>query len=149
LFPVPELNKTSGKWCQHILQGRGCGIHATRPTVCRAFHCQWLYNSDLGPEWKPEKSKFVLSIYSGSNMLAVTADPGFPDQWAREPYISQLRRWSGTALEQGDCVVVFQGDKATAILPDRNVALGPLAPGDMIVSFRQGPLYNVEVRRRG
>lgn len=149
LFPVPELDKSAGKWCRHIVQGRGCGIHATRPPVCRGFHCQWLYNPDLGPEWKPEKSKFVLSIYSGSNTLAVTADPGFPEQWASEPYISQLRRWSRAALEQGDCVVVFQGDKATAILPDRNVALGILGAGDAIVSFRQGANYHVEVRRHG
>ena len=147
LFPVPELDKPSGKWCRHIVQGRGCGIHATRPPVCRAFHCQWLYNPDLGPEWKPETAKFVLSIYPKSNTLAVTVDPGFPRNWAREPYISQLRRWSEAALAQGDCVVVFRGDHATAILPDREVVLGVLREGDVLATIRRGLAYDVEVRR--
>lgn len=147
LFPVPELDKPSGAWCRHIVQGRGCGIHATRPQVCRAFHCQWLYNPDLGPEWKPETARFVLSIYPKSNTLAVTVDPGFPRNWAQEPYLSQLRRWSGAALAQGDCVVVFKGDHATAILPDRDVALGVLREGDTVATFRRGLVYDVEVRR--
>lgn len=149
LFPVPELDKPSGKWCRHIVQGRGCGIHETRPPVCRAFHCQWLYNPDLGPEWKPETAKFVLSIFPKSNTLAVTVDPGFPHNWMKEPFLTQFRRWSETALEQGDCVVVFQGTRATAILPDRNVALGELGEGDALVLLRRGHLYDVEVRRNG
>jgi hypothetical protein len=91
LFPVPPLNKLAGQWCPHVVQGRGCGIHETRPQLCRAFDCQWIENSDLGPEWKPEYCKFVLSIYPGSNSLAVTVDPGFPANWRHEPYLRNLR----------------------------------------------------------
>jgi hypothetical protein len=50
-------------------------------------------------------------------------------------------------LAQGDCVVVFQGDKATAILPDREVALGVLREGDALATIRRGHGYDVEVRR--
>lgn len=149
LFPVPELNKPSGRWCQHIAQGKGCGIHATRPQVCRAFFCQWIYNEELGPEWKPETSRFVLSIYPGSNSLVVTADPGNPRAWAREPYISGLRRFAAAALAQGDSVLVFNGDRGSAILPDREVELGVIRPGDRIVTVRGPKGFDVVVRRDG
>ena len=147
LFPVPELGKPSGKWCRHIVQGRGCGIHGTRPPVCRAFNCQWLYNPDIGPEWKPETCKFVLSIYPDSNSLVVTGDPGFPRNWAREPFFSELKRWAVAALEQGDCIIAFQGNVASAILPDGEKPLGKILPGDRIVSLKSAAGYNVVVRR--
>lgn len=147
LFPVPELQKPAGRWCQHIAQGRGCGIHAIRPQVCRAFFCQWIYNTDLGPEWKPETCKFVLSIYPGSNSLVVTVDPAQPRSFARDPYLPMLRRWAGAALEQGDQVLVFNGDRATAILPDREVDLGRIAPGDRIATLKGPAGFDVRVRR--
>jgi hypothetical protein len=147
LFPVPELSKPSGRWCQHIAQGKGCGIHETRPPVCRSFWCQWIENDALGPEWKPEVSKFVLSIYPGSNSLVVTVDPATPRSWACEPYLSGLRRFATAALQQGDQVIVFKGNHGTAILPDREVELGVIAPGDRLVTLKRGMQYDVEVRR--
>ena len=147
LFPVPELDKPAGRWCRHIAQGRGCGIHLTRPPVCRAFWCQWIENPDLGPEWKPEIAKFVLSIYPGSNSLAVTVDPASPASWRREPYLSSLRRFAAAALAQGDQVIVFRGDHGTAILPEGEVELGRILPGDSIVTLRRGADYAVELRR--
>jgi hypothetical protein len=147
LFPVPELSKPGGRWCPHIAQGRGCGIHETRPPVCRAFWCQWIENPDLGPEWKPEVSKFVLSIYPGTHSLAVTVDPATPANWRREPYLSSLRRWATAALEDGHQVLVFKGDEVTAILPDREAELGKINPGDRLVTLRRGMEFSVEVRR--
>ena len=147
LFPVPPLQKAAGQWCPHVVQGRGCGIHATRPDLCRAFDCQWIENPDLGPEWKPEISKFVLSIYPGTNSLAVTVDPGFPANWRQPAYLPSLRRWAGAALAQGNQVLVFTGRKVTAILPDREQDLGEIGPGDAIVSLKNARGYAVEVRR--
>lgn len=147
LFPVPELDKPAGKWCRHIAQGRGCGIHETRPDVCRAFWCQWIENTDLGPEWKPEKAKFVLSIYPGTQSLAVTVDPAAPSAWRGDAYLPSLRRWAGAALAEGQFVIVFVGAQATAVLPNGEKPLGIINPGDRIVSLKRGPLYDVEVRR--
>jgi hypothetical protein len=147
LFPVPELDKPAGRWCRHIAQGRGCGIHGTRPPVCRAFWCQWIENADLGSEWKPEIAKFVLSIYPGSNSLAVTVDPSMPAAWRREPYLSGLRRFAAAALAQGDQVIVFVGERGTAVLPSGEQELGRILPGDRIVTLRHGVDYAVEVRR--
>jgi hypothetical protein len=147
LFPVPDLAKPAGKWCQHIAQGRGCGMHEARPQVCRSFWCQWIENPDLGPEWKPEISKFVLSIYPGTNSLAVTVDPGVPGAWRREPYLSGLRQFAAVALAQGDQVIVFTGDRGTAVLPDGEAELGRILPGDRIVTLKNGAQYGVEVQR--
>lgn len=138
IFPVPDLGKPAGKWCQHIVQGKGCGIHETRPQICRAFFCQWIYNADLGPEWKPEVSRFVLSIYPGTNSLTISADPGLPNAWREAKYLRQFRHWAAAALEQGDQVLVFSGARVTAILPDREVDLGEILPGDRIVSLKNG-----------
>ena len=54
VFPVPDLAKPAGKWCQHCQPGKGCRIHETRPEVCRKFFCGWMVSPGLGPEWKPE-----------------------------------------------------------------------------------------------
>jgi hypothetical protein len=151
LFPVPELNKAAGRWCPHVQQGRGCTIHASRPKVCRTFHCQWLYHAELGPEWKPERAKFVLSIYPGSQSLAVTVDPAEPLAWMREPYYRNLKSWATAAVERGEQVVVFNGRAATIVLPERDVALGVLEAGDSIVVRRTngawGPRFDAVVRR--
>ncbi|MBL8590317.1 MAG: hypothetical protein JNK46_17415 [Methylobacteriaceae bacterium] len=147
LFPVLELDKPAGRWCPHVAQGRGCGIHETRPHVCRAFFCQWIWNEELGPEWKPETARFVLSIYPGSNALAVTVDPGQPAAWRREPYHRELRRWAEAALAQNSQVVVFVGDRATVVLPDRDVELGVLQPGDQISVGRLGAQWEARLVR--
>lgn len=148
LFPVPELEKPGGRWCAHIVQGKGCGIHQKRPAACRAFWCQWIENADLGPEWKPERARFVLSIYPGTNSLAVTVDAATPGAWRAPAYLASLRRWAAAALAGGEQVLVFAGDSVTAILPDREKELGRIRPGDRIVSLKNGlGHYDVEVRR--
>lgn len=40
---VDELAKPAGVDCVHQCGGaRGCGIHETRPTICRGYECLWL-----------------------------------------------------------------------------------------------------------
>jgi hypothetical protein len=56
-----EFSKKAGVLCQHCTGG-GCGIHATRPTVCRAFFCGWRLISGLGPEWRPDKSRVIIMV---------------------------------------------------------------------------------------
>ena len=57
---VTELAKAAGQWCVHCRPGRGCGIHPTRPFVCRGAYCEWMICKGLGPEWKPEKAMAVI-----------------------------------------------------------------------------------------
>ena len=133
VFDVPALEKPAGQWCGHCKPGRGCGIHETRPGHCRSFHCLWMMQTWLGPEWKPERSKMVLTLDPATRNLLVQVDPGAAPAWRREPYHGQLRRWASAALAERRHVVVFVNRHATVILPDRDVAVGPIEAGDRIV----------------
>jgi hypothetical protein len=134
VYDVPSLGKPMGQWCSHCLPGRGCGIHETRPQHCRSFHCLWMTESWLGPEWKPERSKIVLTMDPVNRFLLAQVDPGAPQAWRKEPYYGQLKRWAAGALREKRHVIVFLNQNATVILPDRDVPLGLIAPGDRIVS---------------
>ncbi len=61
VYDVPAVESVAGQWCRHTKAGQGCAIHATRPDHCRAFHCLWMTESWLGPEWKPDRAKMVLT----------------------------------------------------------------------------------------
>lgn len=136
VYDVPALEKAAGVWCRHCRPGRGCGIHETRPQHCRSFHCLWMTQGWLGPEWKPERAKIVLSVDPATRFLFVQVDPGVPGAWRAEPYYRQLKQWAAGAAERRH-VVVFVNKSATVILPDRDVPLGPLGPGDRIVTHER------------
>jgi Fe-S-cluster containining protein len=147
VFQVPALEKPMGKWCQHCSPGRGCGIHETRPAHCRAFHCAWMTESWLGPEWKPERCKFVLTIDPVTHFLLAQLDPGAPNAWKAEPYYSQFKRWAALAGDNGKHVIVFLNLSATVVLPDRDEALGVIGPNERIATRRRetpyGPRFDV------
>jgi hypothetical protein len=134
VYDVPVLDKPAGQWCRHALPGRGCGIHETRPDHCRAFYCLWMTQGWIGPEWKPDTAKMVMTIDPHSKYLLVQVDPGSAAAWKREPYYTQLRNWAAAWLRLKRHVVVFVGKSATVVLPDRDVPVGTIEPGDRIVS---------------
>jgi hypothetical protein len=134
VYDVPAIPKLMGKWCPHCTPGRGCGIHDTRPDHCRAFHCLWMTENWLGDEWKPEKSKMVLTFDPQTHFLFIQLDPGHPSSWRQEPYHAQLKRWAAAALQQNRHVIVFLNRHATIILPDREVALGQIGPEQLIIA---------------
>jgi hypothetical protein len=131
---IAELEKPKGRWCPHCAVGRGCGAYEDRPRECRTFNCLWLLRETLGPEWRPDRAKFVLCPTEDNSTLLVHVDPGAPDAWRRAPYHATLRQWSRDANAARRQVVVMTQDRATVVLPDRDVALGPVRPGDRIVS---------------
>lgn len=116
VYTIPELAKPMGRWCPICAPGRGCTKHAERPHTCRAFDCLWITTDFLGPEWKPERAKFVLSV-TRDNVLTVQVDPGAPTAWRAEPYFSQIMRWAASGQATGRRVVVFVNDRATEVDP--------------------------------
>lgn len=131
---IEAMVKPQGSWCPHCDIGRACRIYETRPEECRTFDCLWLQRENLGPEWRPDRAKFVLVPSADNAVLLVFPDPGAPDAWKRQPYHATLRDWSKAANAARRQIVVMVGERATVILPDRDVAVGRVGPNDRIVS---------------
>ena len=131
LLRIEELKKPLGAWCKHVLAGKGCKIYDERPIPCRNFHCYWILNPNLGTEWKPDKSKFI--IWQGpTGAWTISVDPGNPNAWRQSKYLSQIRLLAAQLAEQGQVLVLPKGDKMICILPDREVELPKLEDGQGI-----------------
>jgi hypothetical protein len=73
---LPELPKEAGTPCPH-LAGKGCGIYASRPTLCQQFLCGWRLFEDMDDDWRPDRSG-VLAMQKGQDQL--------PLAWRKAPY---------------------------------------------------------------
>lgn len=61
---VDELGKLGGTPCVHLAAARGgCGVHATRPGICRAYRCLWLRGA-LDDADRPDRLGAVLDVTS-------------------------------------------------------------------------------------
>jgi hypothetical protein len=118
--------------CPHFASGKGCTIYPDRPSECRTFHCSWLISPNLGPEWRPTKSKMVLFIEGDQNVLAVRVDPSDPGAWRREPYFQQLKQFAITEADRKR-VVVYVKNRVIVVLPNKEVDVGVMRPGDQLV----------------
>jgi hypothetical protein len=147
VYDVPVLSKPAGSWCTHCKPGKGCGIHATRPDYCRDFNCLWMMTETMGPEWKPERCRFVMTINPVHGAMVVQVDPGSPTAWRQEPYYAQLKVWAAAGAEQGRATVVYVNRHATVVLPDRDVTIGIIAEDEglnLVPTFLMGrPTFDV------
>jgi hypothetical protein len=146
---IKQLAKPQGAWCAHCVRGKGCGIYPDRPEECRVFHCEWLVNESLGPEWKPDKAKFVL-VHRPDRIVA-HVDPATPAIWRRPPYQQGLAAAVKKALARNQLVYVAVNQHYTLLLPDREVDLGELHAEDQValktIRTPRGLDYQVEVQR--
>jgi hypothetical protein len=147
VYSIKELRKPAGRWCIHCVRGSGCAIHAARPRSCREFFCSWLIDPNLGPEWKPEVSRFVLSADATHQAIMVMVDPGMPLAWKRKPYYSVLKKFSEVFFRLNKKVLVNLRGHITVILPDRDAPIGAIVPGEEIVIWREGSTYGAMLRR--
>jgi hypothetical protein len=136
---IKELEKPSGRWCRHAMIGKGCGIYDERPPVCQKFHCQWMLDPGLGPEWKPEKAKFILYLdREKEEVFNVAVDPAFPDAWTKPPFLAAIKNWVLEGAERGRFVIVRIGTRWIAVLSDRTVDLGHVED-DFVLMRERGP----------
>jgi hypothetical protein len=136
---IEELDKPADRWCRHAVIGKGCGIYMDRPPVCRSFHCQWIRDAQLGPEWKPEKAKFILyPDREKKEVFNVAVDPAYPDAWTRPPFFAAINSWVREGAELGRYVMVRIGSRWTAVLPDRILDLGHVE-GPFVIERGRGP----------
>jgi hypothetical protein len=124
VFDVPAVEKVRAVWCRHCTPGKGCGIWQTRPGFCRDFHCLWIHDHNLGPEWKPEKAKFVMNYRRDLSVLNVMVDTSQPDAWRREPYFSGLKRIAGNLSNFRHILQVTIGHRIIVLSPEREFDMG-------------------------
>ena len=147
VYSIKEIAKPAGRWCVHRARGVGCSIHASRPRSCSDFFCSWLVDPNLGPEWKPEIARFVLSSDATHRAIVVTVDPGQPRAWKREPYYAMLKKFAQVFVRIDQKVLVNLNGETTVVLPDRDVPIGRVGPGDEIVVWRELAAYNAQLTR--
>ena len=151
VLSVADFDKPAGKWCSHCKPGHGCGIHAVRPVVCRGFYCEWMISKGLGPEWKPERAKFVLSKTNDGRRLTAHVDPGYASAWRTSPYYENFKIWAEAGLRQQPMhqVDIMVGEHLTVVLPDRDVEIGLVTPDELVqLTMNAGGAVSVERIRR-
>lgn len=124
---IPLFGKAAGQWCSHAKPGKGCGIHTTRPFVCRGAYCHWMMTPGLGPEWKPDVAKFAIFVRENGARITAHVDQGSPQAWRREPYYSTFKQWAVKAAAQRPRmhqIDVMIGERLIVILPDRDIEFG-------------------------
>jgi hypothetical protein len=152
VFAVPPVeNKPRGVWCKHCKPGQGCGIWQTRPEFCREFHCLWIKDVNLGPQWQPNVAKFVMNWWSETT-LHITCDPASPMAYRQEPYWTSLRDTARKIAPNGR-ILIFKGNHKYVLLPDGERLLGDR---DAQVDFRiametraSGTSYFIDVMENG
>jgi hypothetical protein len=89
------FKKPHGTWCRNAVPGSGCSIYADRPRACSGFWCEWMYNRDFGPEWKPDRAKFVVSFHPQTHIIDILVDPSLPNAWTKPPSTPRSRSGGG------------------------------------------------------
>jgi hypothetical protein len=106
-----------------------------------------MISKGLGPEWKPERSKFVLFKTNGGRRLTVHVDPGFPAAWRQSPYYENIKHWAREAAKRSPdmhVVDVMIGEHSTVVLPDREVEVGIVPPDELVrLNKRMTPVGEV------
>ena len=131
-----EPVKEAGKWCQHCRPGKGCAIWDTRPQQCGAWHCNWRKNPELGDQWRPDRSGFLINRSALHMPFEVIVDPSKPDSWRKEPYYSVLKRAAAALIAEKSILVVQIGARQILMLPDNEV---PVPKGLENTDFRIEP----------
>ena len=128
LFDVDWLEKPkpAGQWCHHCRPGHGCAIWQQLPEKCASYYCIWRIDAALGPEWKPDRARFILTHAHHDAPLAVILDPASPDAHRREPYWSALLKTARQHLEgRGSTIVVYRGLRRSLLMPDGEITIPP------------------------
>ena len=93
---VDEIGKLGGDPCIHQRRGGGCGIHATRPGICRAYRCLWL-KGGLEAADRPDRLGAVVDLMNagaGSWLAIRQAEPGAFERSERLREIAETFRTS-------------------------------------------------------
>ena len=134
---IAEFDKPANQWCPHIANGGGCGIYDTRYATCRGFQCLWTLNEDLGPEWQPHRSKFIIHRVATNPGLWINVDKSQPLAWKNQPFYRQIKEWAAAARDGSGFVAVCVGDRTTLVFPEEDLLVPDIPEGaDLKVGYR-------------
>lgn len=57
----PDMVKPADQMCMHCT-GKGCGIHGSRPEICRTWDCAWRRIDSMPPETRPDRLGVVFTL---------------------------------------------------------------------------------------
>lgn len=86
---VDELKKLGGVRCPHQLDAGGCGIHPSRPKICRAYRCLWLQGG-LQDGDRPDKLGAIVNILSQVAQPRLSIQEAAPGAWDRSPRLRAI-----------------------------------------------------------
>jgi hypothetical protein len=116
--------KAPGVLCPHAAPGSGCGVHDHRPEVCATYQCAWTWAEPLDPSWRPDRAGFLINPRPDPAEVEVVVDPDQPDAWRREPYASQIKRWSDPRTVSIARVLVRTNGRVMVLFPETEIDLG-------------------------
>ena len=153
LLGIKEFNKPQMVWCQHCDVGVGCKIYDSRPAECSGFYCDYLMQPELDERWYPKQSKMVVVYRGNDRAMAIYVDTSRKDAWKKAPFYAQIKAWANNLCPQRGQVVVWEGNNAVAILPNRDKALGAGEPVQLVAVFEkmtpQGMIYDAVLMDKG
>jgi len=144
---VDEIAKLGGTVCQHVRDGGGCAIHASRPQICRAYHCLWLRGDpqpgtgrggQLGDDDRPDRLGAVLDVVQTGASVRLSIRQATPHSYDRSPRLQQI------AAEFRESMPVRISDVSNVADPDQpfRVLLADgeeqIVAGDRVTFVRDG-----------
>ena len=128
---IPALNKPAQKLCVNCNAGVGCNIYDSRPQTCVEFYCMYMLNAAMGDEWKPSRSKMMVTYEASEERLVVHVDPSRRGAWRSQPFHAQIKKWAANS-PRGH-VLVWDGHTVIVALADRDIDLGQAKDGQHIL----------------
>lgn len=86
---VDEIAKLGGTPCQHVRSGAGCGIHAHRPGICRAYECMWLQGK-FRDEDRPDRLGAVVDLVPVGASVRLSIRQAAPNLFDGSPRLQQI-----------------------------------------------------------
>ncbi|MDJ0787247.1 MAG: hypothetical protein QNK05_10610 [Myxococcota bacterium] len=87
---VDELRKLGGTPCPELSSDPpGCGIHATRPSICRRYRCLWLQGG-LEEDERPDALGAVVDLLTEGAVTYLAIREAEPGELARNPKLAAV-----------------------------------------------------------
>lgn len=148
LVAVESLSKPAYTPCRHLHAEGGCAIYGSHPLDCQAFRCGWLDFQDLGDDWRPSRSGFLIRVEMAAKLLCIDVDPDRPDAWRQPEFYGTIKEWSQMAWTKQGQVMVYIGLQAWAVFPEEDLFIGHYAPGeDLMVGYQKTKLHRRPIAR--